>query len=113
MEEGEREGATSVGTQGDSDNEQKIKMDESSSEKNADIKTPEPGPQSSRPGSTTSSHRAKSSASGEIVFEAKKKKKRGGSAAVEDDAYTVTFTVSIAMAIPTGTVFNMHICSCK
>ncbi|KAL8603356.1 hypothetical protein ACOMHN_039719 [Nucella lapillus] len=57
-------------------------------------------PTSSRPHSSNSSARAKSSASGEIVFEAKKKKKRGGSAA-PDDAYTVTFTVSIAMAIPT------------
>ncbi|XP_076468773.1 uncharacterized protein LOC143299450 isoform X2 [Babylonia areolata] len=116
----------------DSDNEQKIKMDEASSEKQQQLpssnqpmteaenenenpslpaaeeggegqsarKTPEEMPGSSRPHSSTSSARAKSSGSGEIIFEAKKKKKRGGSAA-PDDAYTVTFTVSIAMAIPT------------
>ena len=97
----------------DSDNEHKIKIDEASSEKLANQKTiaeegdgqssrrsPD-GQVSSRPHSSQSSARAKSNASGEIVFEAKKKKKRGGSAA-PDDAYTVTFTVSIAMAVPTG-----------
>ena len=110
----------------DATGEQKIKMDESSSEKpssqklsmenigkdneetppaeegagSGSRKVPD-GQGSSRPQSSSSSARAKSSASGEIIFEAKKKKKRGELAA-PDDAYTVTFTVSIAMAIPTG-----------
>ncbi|XP_070192982.1 uncharacterized protein [Littorina saxatilis] len=109
-------------TQGtDSDNEQKIKLDEESQEKPASQKvgseaeegspaeegagisarkTPD-GIGSSRPHSSASGARVKSSASGEIVFEAKKKKSKRGDSAAPDDAYTVTFTVSIAVAIPT------------
>ena len=128
----EAHGEAATGTQPtanrapDATGEQKIKMDESSPEKppsqklsmesigkdNEEMPSAEEGAASSsrkapdgqgssRPQSSSSSARAKSSASGEIIFEAKKRKKRGELAA-PDNAYTVTFTVSIAMAIPTG-----------
>nr|KAG5711366.1 hypothetical protein BaRGS_006063 [Batillaria attramentaria] len=101
----------------DSDGEQKIKIDEASSEKSSSHKqgtdsegTPrvEDGESTARKASEVSggsrphssaSARAKSSASGDIVFEAKKKKKRG--ATEPTGTHTVTFTVSIAMAVPT------------
>jgi hypothetical protein len=104
----------------DSDSERKIQADEYSTEKSKqereedwktleDGKTQE-GPNSSRPDSTSSSTRVKSSASGEITFEAKKKKKKRGGSAAEDDAYVVTFTVSIAIAIPTGKTLITCVC---
>ena len=115
----EAQGEASTDTQpaaaqlSESTSESKIRIDENGSDKTGTEteETPplEEGaglsasktPDTSRPHSSSSSARAKSSTSGEIIFEAKKKKKRGGSAA-PDDAYTVTFTVSISMAIPTG-----------
>lgn len=105
----------------ESDTKSKIKMDDGCSEKSfiqkteADkedappteeggrqdgIKTPE-APKSSQPHSTVSSPRVKSSASGEIVFEAKKKKSKLLDTSTPD-THTVTFSVNIAMAIPTG-----------
>ncbi|XP_025106751.1 uncharacterized protein LOC112571726 isoform X2 [Pomacea canaliculata] len=104
----------------ESDTKSKIKMDDGCSEKSfiqkteADkedappteeegrqdgIKTPE-APKSSQPHSTVSSPRVKSSASGEIVFEAKKKKSKLLDTSTPD-THTVTFSVNIAMAIPT------------
>lgn len=102
--------------------EQKIKIDESSSEKpsrdkldtdseetprvsdGAGVTPRKTDASGSRPQSQISTGRAKSSLSGDIVFEAKKKKKKSETSG--DDAHTVTFTVSIAMAVPTGEFFS-------
>lgn len=48
---------------------------------------------------TPDSSRPKSSSSGEIMFEAKRRRRKVASG---PNAHTVTFTVNIAMAIPTG-----------
>lgn len=44
----------------------------------------------------------KSGDSTEVISETKTKKRHGTPSLVEDEGYEVTFTVTIAMAIPTG-----------
>ena len=51
---------------------------------------------------TPESGRPKSTASSDIVFEARKKKRKGTPTSSSEDGHDVTFTVTIAMAVPTG-----------
>ena len=53
-----------------------------------------------------SAGRPKSTASSEIVFEAKRRKRKGTPSTQPDDGHEVTFTVTIAMAVPTGNYQN-------
>lgn len=99
------------------DNEHKIKNDAAQSEKlsvdsNQKDSTAKEGDESTLNSangegvghalhSSASGNRDKSNLNGEIVFEAKKKKSKI-SDLTAPDSYSVTFTVSIAMATPTG-----------
>ena len=60
-------------------------------------------PSSERPHTSESVGRPKSTSSSEIVFEARKKKRKTPTIPSDDgDGHDVTFTVTIAMAVPTG-----------